>query len=156
MKDAPPLPAPVRALYPFVSRWRKTPMGAHQHYLDEGNGHAVLMLHGNPTWSFFFRDLIKALRETHRCIAPDHLGMGLSDAPPPVKFGYTLAAHIDTAEALARDLGLERFDLVVHDWGGAIGMGLAERIPDHVNRIVVMNTAAFRSRRIPLDRKSVV
>ncbi len=143
------LPAEVRALYPFASCRRETPTGARQHYIDEGTGRPVLMLHGNPTWSFFYRDLVKALRGTHRCIAPDHLGMGLSDAPPPEKFGYTLAAHIDTAEALVHDLGLIHFDLVVHDWGGAIGMGLAERMPDRVGRIVIMNTAAFPSPRIP-------
>ncbi len=143
------LPAEVRALYPFASRQRETPAGARQHYIDEGAGRPVLMLHGNPTWSFFYRELVKALRPTHRCIAPDHLGMGLSEAPPPEKFGYTLAAHIDTAEGLVRALGLAEFDLVVHDWGGAIGMGLAERMPARVGRIVVMNTAAFRSPRIP-------
>lgn len=141
------LPDSIRALYPFQSHWLKTPVG-NMHYVDEGSGEAVIMLHGNPTWSFFYRDLIKDLSATHRCIAPDHIGCGLSDKPQ--KWSYRLQDHIDHVLALIEKLGLESFSLVVHDWGGAIGMGVAEALPERVKRIVVMNTAAFRSQRIPL------
>ncbi|WP_309399620.1 alpha/beta fold hydrolase [Cerasicoccus maritimus] len=140
------LPANIRALYPFASHWLETPAGR-LHYVDEGAGEAVIMLHGNPTWSFFYRDVIKDLSATHRCIAPDHIGCGLSDKPQ--QWTYRLQDHIDNVKALVNELGLESFSLIVHDWGGAIGMGLAEAMPDKVKRIVVLNTAAFRSQRIP-------
>ncbi|GHC03409.1 alpha/beta fold hydrolase [Cerasicoccus arenae] len=141
------LPAEIRALYPFKSHWLDIPAGR-LHYVDEGQGKAVIMLHGNPTWSFFYRDLIKDLRGTHRCIAPDHIGCGLSDKPQD--WTYRLQDHIDNVVALVNSLGLESFSLVVHDWGGAIGMGLAEALPSKVKRFVILNTAAFRSQRIPL------
>lgn len=140
------LPPEIRALYPFESHWLETPAGK-LHYVDEGSGEAVIMLHGNPTWSFFYRDLIKDLSPTHRCIAPDHIGCGLSDKPQD--WSYRLQDHINHVLALIEHLGLESFSLVVHDWGGAIGMGVAEALPDKVKRFVVMNTAAFRSKHIP-------
>lgn len=119
-------------------------------YLDEGPraDEAVLMLHGNPTWSFYYRELVRALAPTHRCIVPDHIGMGLSEKP--VDYDYTLATRIGDVEALVTSLGLKRVHLVVHDWGGAIGFGLAAARPAMVGRIVILNTAAFRSGRIPL------
>lgn len=144
----PELPANLRALYPFASHWLETPAGR-LHYVNEGAGEAVLLLHGNPTWSFFYRDLIRDLRGSHRCIAPDHIGCGLSDKPQD--WTYRLQDHIDHVRLLIDELGLETFSLVVHDWGGAIGMGVAEALPDKVRRFVVMNTAAFRSQRIPLS-----
>jgi haloalkane dehalogenase len=118
-------------------------------YLDEGPGddEAVVMLHGNPTWSFFYRDLVRELSPGIRCIAPDHIGMGLSDKPQ--RYDYSLASRIADIEALAQSLGLRRIHLVVHDWGGAIGFGLAGRGPARIGRIVILNTAAFPSTRIP-------
>lgn len=142
----PELPAEIQALYPFASHWLETPAGR-LHYVDEGAGEAVIMLHGNPTWSFFYRDLIKDLRGSMRCIAPDHIGCGLSDKPQ--QWTYRLQDHIDNVVALVDELGLESFSVVVHDWGGAIGMGLAEALPHKVKRLVILNTAAFRSQRIP-------
>jgi haloalkane dehalogenase len=117
-------------------------------YLDEGEGIPIVMLHGNPSWSFYYRNLVKILRSNHRVIVPDHMGCGLSDKPQD--YPYLLETHIDNADKLLTELGIERFSLVVHDWGGAIGMGLSARRPDGIESFVVMNTAAFRSQKIPL------
>jgi pimeloyl-ACP methyl ester carboxylesterase len=138
-----------RALYPFESRWLDV-AGHRLHYLDEGprDAPALLLLHGNPTWSFFWRDVVRALRGQLRVIAADHLGCGLSDKPQD--WSYRLADHVANVERLVEALGLGRFSLGVHDWGGAIGMGLATRQPQRVERLVVLNTAAFRSSRLPL------
>lgn len=118
-------------------------------YLDEGRReeHAVLMLHGNPTWSYYYRHLVQALSPSRRCVVPDHVGMGLSAKPPDYR--YTLETRIADVDALVASLGLKRVDLVVHDWGGAIGFGFAARRPDLIGRIVVLNTAAFAMNRIP-------
>jgi len=105
------------------------------------------MLHGNPTWSFYYRRLAAAVGERFRAVVPDHLGCGFSDKPQ--EYPYTLGTHIDNLENLIAALGLERLTLVLHDWGGAIGMGYAVRHPESVARVVVLNTAAFFSRRIP-------
>lgn len=116
-------------------------------YVDEGNGHAVVFLHGNPSWSYLYRNLITGLKKHHRCIAPDHIGCGYSDKPQD--YPYLLENHIDNLEYLLDTLHIDKCSLVVHDWGGAIGMGWAVRHPQRVEKIVVMNTAAFRSTRIP-------
>lgn len=144
------LPAWLRKLYPFEPHSFVTPGGAEMAYVDEGPqaDEAVLLLHGNPTWSFFYRDLIRQLSPQVRCIAPDHIGMGLSEKP--ADYVYTLESRIRDIVALVEKLGLERIQLVVHDWGGAIGFGLATRYPDLIGRIVILNTAAFVSARIPL------
>lgn len=136
--------------YPFAPKRFTTPAGARMSYLDEGpRGHeAVLMLHGNPTWSFYYRHVVRTLAPTLRCIVPDHVGMGLSDKPQT--YDYHLAARIADIEALIAHLGLKRVHLIVHDWGGAIGFGFAGRHPEMINRIVILNTAAFASERIPL------
>lgn len=143
------LPDWLAAQYPFVPRSLTTPGGARMSFLDEGprTERAVLMLHGNPTWSFYFRDLVRALTPDHRCVAPDHIGMGLSAKPPG--YAYTLATRIADIEALVRSLGLQRVDLVVHDWGGAIGFGFAAKNPDLVDRLTILNTAAFAAARMP-------
>lgn len=137
---------PVGALYPFRTARLALPGGALS-YVDEGAGPPVLMLHGNPTWSFYYRRLIAALRGERRVIAPDHMGCGLSDKPQA--YPYTLSQHIANVGALVDRLGLATVDLVVHDWGGAIGMGWATANPGRVRRIVVLNTAAFLSPRLP-------
>ena len=139
------LPDPVRALYPFASHFLDQ-LGARQHFVDEGPREAlpVLLVHGNPTWSFYYRRVIEALRANRRVIAPDHVGCGLSDRPRDADYAYTLARRIYDLERLVDHLAVPCFDLVVHDWGGMIGMGLAARRPAAVRRIVVLNTAAFR------------
>ncbi|NOQ67293.1 MAG: alpha/beta fold hydrolase [Desulfobacterales bacterium] len=133
--------------YPFIPK--KISINGHTlSYLDEGEGSPIVMLHGNPTWSFYYRNLVSILRNKHRVIVPDHMGCGFSDKPQD--YPYLLETHIDNVEKLLTELGIERFSLVVHDWGGAIGMGVAARKPDRIESFVVMNTAAFHSQRIPL------
>jgi haloalkane dehalogenase len=120
-------------------------------YVDDGprSNDAVVLLHGNPTWSFYYRDLIRAVTGAGlRCVAPDHIGMGLSDKPQD--YPYRLAGHIENLGGLIENLGLRRVHLVVHDWGGPIGFGWAVRHSEKIGRIVILNTAAFPSPRIPL------
>lgn len=105
------------------------------------------MVHGNPTWSYYFRRLVTGLRGTHRVIALDHIGCGLSDKPGD--YAYVLKNHINNLEHLIEYLHIDSFSLVAHDWGGAIGIGYAVRHPQKIERIAVMNTAAFRSPRMP-------
>lgn len=132
------------ALYPFSPHFFDRGAGLQIHYLDEGEGTPVLMLHGNPSWSFYYRNLVLALRGTHRCIAPDHIGMGLSDKPDDDAYAYTLPQRIDDLEAFVASLNLsEPIILVVHDWGGMIGFGWAVRHPESIARLVILNTAAF-------------
>ena len=118
------------------------------HYLDEGRGETLLMLHGNPTWSFYYRNLILEFKKSYRCVVPDHMGMGKSDKPQ--FYPYKLSQHIDNLAALVCELSLKDITLVVHDWGGAIGMGFAIRYPKKVKRLVLFNTAAFLSEKIPI------
>ncbi|MBI3891567.1 MAG: alpha/beta fold hydrolase [Candidatus Wallbacteria bacterium] len=132
--------APFRHIYPFESHFLELD-GRKLHYLDEGPGEPMLMLHGNPTWSFFYRNLVLGLRGSRRCIVPDHMGCGLSDKPQD--YPYTATTHIENLERLVERLELERITLVLHDWGGLIGLGFARRHPGLVRRIVLLNTAAW-------------
>lgn len=123
------------------------------HYLDEGPRDApvVLMVHGNPTWSFYYRNLVRALSGQFRCIVPDHLGCGLSDKPDDTHYDYRLKSRIEDLDNLVRQLGIDQpLTLVVHDWGGMIGFGWAVQHPDLISRMVVLNTAAFP---LPEDKK---
>ncbi len=138
----------VRAQYPFAPR-DFAALSGRMSYVDHGPraGRPVLLLHGNPSWSFLWRDLILRLAaQGRRVIAPDHVGMGLSARPD--RF-LRLADRLADIEALLAHLGIGEFDLGVHDWGGAIGFGVAGRWPDRVGRILVTNTGAFLSDRIP-------
>lgn len=121
--------------------------GLNLNYVDEGTGPAMLMVHGNPTWSFYYRHLIKAFSGHFRCVVPDHMGCGFSDKPQD--YAYTLENHIQNLEKLVSFLELKDITLVVHDWGGAIGMGFATRHPHLIKRVIVLNTAAFLSEDIP-------
>ena len=133
--------------YPFQPHFL-TIDGHNLSYLDEGEGPAVVMVHGNPTWSYLYRNLVSSLRDRYRCIVPDHLGCGFSDKPQV--YPYRLADHIANVEQLLATLSIDRCVLIVHDWGGAIGMGWAGRYPQRIAGMVVLNTAAFRSPRMPL------
>ncbi|MBQ7650564.1 MAG: alpha/beta fold hydrolase [Victivallales bacterium] len=134
-----------RELYTFKPNYIKTDEGQRLHYVDEGSGHPMVMVHGNPTWSFIFRDLIREASACgHRAIAPDLLGCGLSDKPQD--WPYRLDGHIRNLEQLLDDtLKLDKMTLVLHDWGGCVGMGYATRHPEKIDRLVLMNTAAFIS-----------
>jgi haloalkane dehalogenase len=135
--------APFRHLYPFASRFAEV-NGFSMHYVDEGAGEPVVLLHGNPTWSFYFRELIKELAPAYRCIAPDHIGCGLSARPGTSEYGFHLRNRVDDIEAFVDTLGIAKdITLVVHDWGGMIGAGFAVRHPERIARLVVLNTAAF-------------
>ena len=129
--------------YPFKSNYLDL-NGLQYHYLDEGQGPTVVMLHGNPSWSFYYRNLVKELSNRFRCIVPDHIGCGLSDKPGDDRYDYTLPQRVDDLEQLLDSLNLpEKMTLVVHDWGGMIGMAWAVRHPERIERLVVLNTGAF-------------
>ena len=138
-------------LYPFESNFMDI-NGFKYHYVDEGSGEPVVMVHGNPTWSFYYRELIKSLSGRYRTIAPDHIGCGLSDKPPPSKYDYTLQSRIDDLDQLIESLtGPENLTLILHDWGGMIGMAYALKHPEKISRLIVLNTAAF----LPPDAKKI-
>jgi haloalkane dehalogenase len=140
-----------RHLYPFKSNYLDL-NGLKYHYLDEGAGDPVIMLHGNPTWSFYYRSLIKKLSPDYRIIVPDHIGCGLSDKPDQKRYDYRLISRVDDLDALAEHLNLNRkISLVVHDWGGMIGLAFALRHRKIIDRIVIMNTAAF----LPPENKNL-
>jgi cis-3-alkyl-4-acyloxetan-2-one decarboxylase len=131
------------ALYPFTGRHLEIG-GFRLHYLDEGAGDPVVMLHGNPTWSFYYRNLVLALRGDYRVVAPDHIGCGLSDKPEMGRYPYTLERRVQDLDELLERIGVrEKITLVLHDWGGMIGMAWAHRRPERVKRFVVLNTGAF-------------
>jgi haloalkane dehalogenase len=136
-----------RELYPYASHYLSLD-GPRMHYVDEGAGEPLLFVHGNPTWSFYWHPLITPLRENYRCIAPDHIGCGLSDKP--TDYNFTLAQRIDDFVRLVEHLDLRGVTLLVHDWGGAIGLGTALRLPDRFAQIVLFNTGAFPPPFFPL------
>jgi haloalkane dehalogenase len=142
-----PSTADWRSLYPFRSHALEID-GQRYHYLDEGQGDVLLLVHGNPTWSFYWRNVVQAFRDRYRVIAVDHIGCGLSDKPRV--YPYRLAQHIENLGRLIRELDLDGITLLAHDWGGAIGLGAAVDEPARFARFVLFNTAAFRSQRIPL------
>jgi pimeloyl-ACP methyl ester carboxylesterase len=132
--------------YPFQPHAFVHPDGLTQSYLDEGprDGEVVLMLHGNPSWSYYWRKLVLGLRDKYRCVVPDHIGMGLSDKPSDEDYAYTLQSRIDDLERLLDGLGITGpVTLAVHDWGGMIGFGWALKHSARVRRLVVLNTGAF-------------
>jgi cis-3-alkyl-4-acyloxetan-2-one decarboxylase len=142
-----------RTLYPFQSHWLDVPGGRMQ-YVDERPDSAaddfyaatLLFVHGNPTWSFHWRRFIAAFRPTYRCVAPDHLGCGLSAKP---QSALRLSDHIENLDRLIRQLDLKNVTLLAQDWGGAIGLGALLRRPERLARIVLFNTGAFTPRYIP-------
>lgn len=132
--------------YSFTPRRFDVRPGIAMSYLDEGpeDGETVVMLHGNPSWSYYWRHLVLGLRDRYRCIVPDHVGMGLSDKPDDARYRYTLQSRVDDIAALLAHLRIDGpVTLVVHDWGGMIGFGWALSHAAQVRRLVVTNTAAF-------------
>lgn len=144
----PALPPEVAAVYPWPGHFLEVDGGA-MHYLDEGPRDAPVMLalHGNPTWSFYWRALVARFAGRYRVIVPDHIGCGLSEKPQD--WTYQLGDHVRNVQYLVEQLGLKDITLVVHDWGGAIGFGVAGERPELFRRFVVTNTAAFLSKDIP-------
>lgn len=132
-----------RHLYPFRSHFLDID-GLNYHYLDEGRGETVVMLHGNPTWSFYFRDMVRALSPGFRVIVPDHMGCGLSDSPSPRRYDYRLKNRVDDLERLLDHLAVDGpITLMVHDWGGMIGLCYALRHPERIGKLIITNTAGF-------------
>ena len=121
--------------------------GFQMHYLDEGQGPVILLLHGNPTWSFYFRNLIETLKKNFRVIAPDYIGCGLSDHPK--EMSYRASDRIDQIQAFVEALGLNKFSIVMHDWGGSIGTGLAVNNADRIERLVYLNTTLTETESLP-------
>lgn len=147
MSESSPMPqmtAPLRPQledYPFKSNYFRRPDGLALHYLDEGQGPPVIMVHGNPSWSFLWRGLIKALAPAYRCLAPDHMGMGLSDRPGAAEYGFRLADRVADLSALVDHWRLDQpAHLIVHDWGGPIGISWAVENPAKVASVTVMNS----------------
>ncbi|MGX5729345.1 alpha/beta fold hydrolase [Pseudoxanthomonas beigongshangi] len=132
--------------YSFTPQRFEVRPGLSMSYLDEGprDGEVVVMLHGNPSWSYYWRKLVTGLSDRYRCIVPDHIGMGLSDKPSDERYDYTLQSRVDDLAALLRHLGITGpVTLAVHDWGGMIGFGWALSHAHQVKRLVITNTAAF-------------
>lgn len=129
-----------RDLYPFGSHYL-TLDNVRMHYVDEGTGPPLLLVHGNPTWSFYWRQIIAEFRKSYRVIAVDHVGCGLSDKPQ--QYPYRLSTHIANLSRLIRSLELEQATLVAHDWGGAIGSGALLENRARFASLVLLNTGAF-------------
>jgi pimeloyl-ACP methyl ester carboxylesterase len=126
--------------FPFEPRFQQVAEDVRLHYVDEGQGQPVLMLHGNPTWSYLYRRFVPPVAKAgYRALAVDHMGFGRSDRPTG-HGRYTLASHIENLVAFVRALDLREITLVMQDWGGPIGLGMAVREPDRVARLVIMNT----------------
>jgi len=132
--------------YPFTPQRLEVRPGIAMSYLDEGprDAETVVMLHGNPSWSYYWRNVVSGLSERYRCIVPDHVGMGLSDKPDDAHYDYTLQSRVDDVATLLEHLGITGpLTLAVHDWGGMIGFGWALSHAAQVKRLVITNTAAF-------------
>jgi haloalkane dehalogenase len=127
-------------LYPFKSRYAEV-AGSRVHYIDEGTGPPLLLLHGNPTWSFLYRDIVTGLRDRYRCLAVDHPGFGLSAAAPG--YGFTPAEHAGVLEQLLLRLDVTNVTMMVQDWGGPIGFAVATRHPERFAAFVIGNTWAW-------------
>lgn len=126
--------------YPFRPHYRHV-NGFDMHFVDEGDGDPVVLLHGDPTWGYLWRNLIPTLAKIARCIVPDHMGMGKSEVPCE-PYPFRLIHHIANLEALIIMLDLRNITLAVHDWGGPVGLGFAIRHPDRIKRLVISNTWA--------------
>jgi pimeloyl-ACP methyl ester carboxylesterase len=138
-----------REEYPFESHYLNI-NNMQYHYLLEGKGaQTIVMVHGNPTWSFYYRNLVKKLSKDFQVVVPDHIGCGLSDKPQD--YTYRLQDHIDNLCKLVEHLKLENIHLVLHDWGGAIGMGMAQKYPKKIKKFTILNTASFLLPVIPFS-----
>jgi len=132
--------------YPFTPHYLK--VNEHKlHYIDEGQGETILFVHGTPSWSFDFRNVIKSLKADFRCVALDHIGFGLADKPE--HYDYSTQNHSKTLELLVEELQLRNITLVVHDFGGPIGLNFAIRHPEKVKNLVILNSWMWSSQNDP-------
>ncbi|MBV9471376.1 MAG: alpha/beta fold hydrolase [Solirubrobacterales bacterium] len=131
----------ARELLPFEHHYLELD-GSRIHYLDEGSGDTVLLLHGNPAWSFLYRKIIAGLRDEFRCVAPDYPGYGLSSVGP-AGYQYTPREHSKVVERFIEALELRDLTVMVQDWGGPIGLGLAGRRPELIRALIIGNTFAW-------------
>lgn len=127
--------------YPFAPQYYVN-RGFEMHFVDEGQGESIVLLHGDPTWGYLYRNFIPSLARQYRCIVPDQMGMGKS-AVPQDRSLYRLEQHVSNLEALLLSLDVRDLTLVLHDWGGPVGLGFATRHPERIKRLVLMNTWAF-------------
>ncbi len=137
----------LKQYYPFPSKFL-TIAGHQMHYIDVGSGPVVILLHGNPTWGFYYRELVKTLQENYRVIVPDFLGMGLSDHP--IDASFRSSDRIQHMQEFIDSLEIKKFSLVTHDWGGSIGSGLAIRNLEKLERLVYLNTTLTVTESLPL------
>lgn len=135
-----------RSEYPFTSQYYPV-NGYNIHYIDEGTGDVLLFVHGTPSWSFDFRHLIKSLRSHYRCIAIDHIGFGLSDKP--ARYDYSTQNHSATLEKFIHDKKLDHITLVLHDFGGPIGLNFAIQHPEKISNLVILNSWMWSSNNDP-------
>ncbi|MBI2081715.1 MAG: alpha/beta fold hydrolase [candidate division NC10 bacterium] len=127
--------------FPFAPRYHGV-NGFAMHFVDEGAGEPIVLVHGDPTWGYLWRNFIPPLARRRRCVVPDHMGMGKSDVPED-PYPYRLHHHVANLESLLLHLDLRGMTLVLHDWGGPVGLGVATRHPERIKRLVLMNTWAF-------------
>lgn len=135
--------------FPFAPHFSSAP-GFRMHYVDEGSGEPIILIHGEPTWSYLYRNFIPALSKRFRVVAPDHMGFGKSETPPSAD--YTLDRHARNLIALIEELDLRDITLVMQDWGGPIGAVIASRHPERMKRFVAMNTVFGTDRNVREDR----
>lgn len=137
-------------IYPFKSNFIQI-NGHSLHYIDKGKGRPIIMVHGNPTWSFYFRHLISDLSADFRTVAPDHIGCGLSDKPDDKTYNYTLKSRVQDLDTLINHLNFdEKITLIVHDWGGMIGLAWAVDHMDRIDKMIITNTSGFF---LPQDKR---
>lgn len=132
--------------YPFKRNYFDLPMGR-MNYIDEGEGNPIVMCHGNPGWSFEYRNVVKEMAKTNRCIVPDYIGFGFSDKP--FDWDYKPQSQAQNFELFIDSLDLEKFTLVINDWGGPIGMAYALKYPEKINKIFVLNTYFWSVKGVP-------
>lgn len=135
-----------KSAYPFTSNYFEI-NGQKLHYIDEGKGETIVFVHGTPSWSFDYRNVIKKLKESYRCVAIDHIGFGLSDKPE--HYDYSTQNHSKTMEKFIVEKGLENITLVVHDFGGPIGLNFAIRYPEKIKNLVILNSWLWSSENDP-------
>jgi haloalkane dehalogenase len=142
-----------KKLYPFSSHFMQI-RGLDYHYLDEGSGEPLVMLHGNPTWSFYFRSLVNGLSSKFRCLVPDHIGCGLSDKPDESQYDFRLKSRVEDLGIFLEQLNIKKdITLILHDWGGMIGMAYAVKHPERIKRLIILNTACFflpKKKKLPI------